>query len=221
MAEISWGPFLAFLLAGGIISIGVVRGAHFLYAKLVTCHRAKYHLKYEGVDVDELTPGEDYEKLSMKIILLSVYNFIVVITTTGFLFLYTVSPLGASLDVGLEIWIAVIFVTLIMNMSLRISSLADLELQTDYYDNIVDRSLSFGYSFILTIYFMTFFGMSTHVIQNGLSISLNNDIVVSDSTGMWFTLLLFVGPLISAIISEAILHPTLFNVREDGFDQLN
>ena len=205
---------VGFFIAATIFSLFVVRAAHFLVAKLLTCHPTRQHLLDEGRNGDDLTAGTDYEPMFRKIGLLYIYNFTVVITITGFLFLYTNSPLGETFEAGLDIWLAVLLVSLVMVFSLRVSSLGDMRLETPFYKDMVHRSLGFGYAFILTIYFLTLFGLSTYVIQSGAEVTLSSDVTVSTTDAGLFTVLLFVGPLIAAFCSELLLDPRLLGVRE-------
>ena len=180
-----------------------------MYSKMLTCHPARYNVD----DANGLEAGEDYETVFDKWFLLTKYNFIIVVTVTGLLYMYTESPLGSSIKNDILLWVAIISAALIMNLSLRVASLSDLKLETDFYDNMVDRSIGFGYGFIVTTYFMTFFGLSTYVIQSGLGFDINS-ISISNRVAIIFTLMLFIGPAISSAVSMLLLHPWIFGVKE-------
>jgi len=204
------GAFTAFTAASLVLTFFAVRGSNFLYGKIGTCHPASWHVERD----------EDYERLFKKIWKLGVYNFIVVLTTVALILMYALSPIGSGFGLNVSAWFALATLSLVMNFSLRLGALADIN--TQFRDKILERCLSFGFSFILSIYFLMLFGVGSYVIQNGFYLEIDPGTVsFPQDLIQLFILLIVLGPWIAATISELLLHPSLFDVEQGAFDDLS
>lgn len=196
-----------FALLGLIASFGMIRAANFLYTKIGTYHPTTYH------------KSDESEQLRHKIFKLILYNYIIVTSTSGLILLYILSPIGESFSLGPSSWVALVLASLIMNFSIRVGSLADIRAGENNY--LFQRAIGFGYSFILSIYFLSFFGAGTYIVNNGWKFpstklpSIQGDIVVA------LLILIFIGPILSSIVSEIILHPQVLDVVEKDEYGLN
>jgi len=208
MSSTHFVAFTAFIIFSIVTSFGVVRSANFLYGKIGTCHPASYHVAGE----------EEFERFAIKVGKLGLYNFIVVLSTAGLIVLYVLSPVGSGIGLDVSAWFALITVSLVMNFSLRVGALADIK--TQYYDEILGRSLSFGFGFVLSIYFLMLFGVGSHVLKNGFSLTYSGTIEIPNNLTALFLLLIIVGPWIVALFSELVLHPRVLGVAEDYMDKM-
>lgn len=191
---------LVFAVLGLIASFGMIRAANFFYTKIGTYHPTSYH------DSDES------ELLRYKVIKLILYNYIVVLSTAGLILLYILSPIGESFSLAPSSWVALLLASLIMNFSIRVGSLADIRAGENEY--LFQRSISFGYSFILSIYFLSFFGAGTYIVNNGWEIPAIESPSIGGETVISLLLLIFIGPIVSSIVSEFLLHPRVLDVVE-------
>lgn len=210
-------PF-AFFLGTSVLSFFIVRAAHFLFAKLLTCHPTKRHLLIsEGYDEEEIEHLE-YEGFFRKVGKLYVANFVVVASITLAVYIYTSSPIGGNLADSIDVWFTILFISIIFIFSLRVGSLADMSLDTPFNNGMRQRSVGFGYGFILTTYFLTMIGFGALVIQADGSIGV--EIGASTTEVAWFTILFVVGPFVSALLSEILLDPQALDVRDvDGYGE--
>lgn len=211
---ISYAVFMVFA------SIPIVRAFHYLYGKVFTCHPTKYHLKDIGKEVSELEPGTDYERLTKKILLLAAHNIAVVATTSLVLAVYSSGVFGGGLNITAQNFFAITAVIIVMNSSVRITSLGNFRITTEFYENVVPRSLSFGYSFLLTMYFLAVIGIGTYVISNGLGFTIPSGFGASDRLARDFVILFIAGPTAASIISEILLLPSFLGVQKDDFDSM-
>jgi hypothetical protein len=207
---------VAFFIGTGFLSVFIVRAAHFLFAKLLTCHPTKRHLLIsEDFDKEEVENLE-YEGFVRKVAKLFVANFVVVASILLAVYIYTSSPIGGDLADSIDVWFTILFISIIFIFSLRVGSLADMSLETPFNKGMRQRSVGFGYGFILTTYFLTMIGFGAVVIQTDGSIGV--DIGASTTEVAWFTILFILGPFVSALFSEILLDPQVLDVRDvDGY----
>lgn len=218
MFDVNLIVLAAFFLGTTILSFFIVRSAHFLFAKLLTCHPTKRHLVISEDYEEEEIGSEEYESFFKKVMKLYAANFIVVASITAAVYVYTSSPIGADLADNIEVWFTILFISIIFIFSLRVGSLGDMNLDTPFNTGMRQRSVGFGYGFILTTYFLTMVGFGVVVVQADSSIGI--ELGASTTEVAWFTLLLIVGPFASALSSEILLDPWLLGVRDtDGFGQ--
>lgn len=203
---------ITFFLGTAALSVFIVRAAHFLFAKLLTCHPTKRHLVIGENRNEEEINADEYESFFKKVMKLYVSNFVVAASITTAVYIYTSSPIGGDLADNIEVWFAILSITIIFLFSLRVGSLGDMNLDTPFNQGMRRRSVGFGYGFILTTYFLTMVGFSTVVVQIDGSIGV--ELGASTTEVAWFTLLLMIGPLASALISETLLDPRLLGVRD-------
>ncbi|WP_155119462.1 hypothetical protein [Halomicrobium katesii] len=198
-------PVIVLGIAGSVISLGMVISANIFYTKIGTYHPVNsLH--------DENKPNT--EPGYLKILKLSIYNFIIAISVTGLIFIYTAFPIGGESLFGLTQGKALIMASIVMNFSIRVCSLSELTSNT-----IFDRSISFGYSFILSIYFLSFFAASVYLLENNFSV--DRLVINSIPSGELSVILLLVifGPIVSSVASELILAIT--GVDDDRKDEFS
>lgn len=182
-------------IVGGLFSLGMVVAGNIFYSKIGTYHPVYWI--HKGCEKKESEPG------LLKLAKLWLYNFIIAISVTGLVFVYTSFPVGGGSLVGITEAKALISASIVMNFSIRVCSLSSLT-----SNKLFDRAISFGYSFILSIYFLSFFALSSYLIENEFS---TEKIVISPISGDELTtlmLLILFGPLLSAVISEFVLAYT-------------
>ena len=189
-------------IVGGLFSLGMVVAANTFYSKIGT-----YHPVYWIHDrkKEETEPG------LLKLGKLWLYNFIIAISVTGLIFVYTAFPIGGEDLIGVTEGKALIIASIIMTFSIRVCSLSSLT-----SNRLFDRTISFGYSFILSIYFLSFFAVCSHILENQFS---TEKIVIPAIPGNEVTsiiLLVIVGPILSTLFSESILAYT--GVDKDNTD---
>jgi hypothetical protein len=219
MSGINTIDFVVFAIVASLFSMGAVRAAHFFYSKIIVCHPSPLHIKWGEYDkCDILDKAEEPEGLFSKVSKLYFYNLAIVLTTLLVLLIYQNGPIGSGLDINIQNMFAIITMVLILNFSVRVTSLADLDLTSEYYEDIEDRSLSFGYSFLLTLYFLAILGLGSHVFQSSFDILVNGGFEASAQVVRKFLLLVFIGPVVSSILSELALLPPFFGVKQDSFN---
>jgi len=190
---------VVFCLLGAVASLGMVIAANKFYTKIGTYHPTRYHEEGE----------EDSEHIGLKWGRLWVYNFTVVLSTAGLIFLYTLSPVGQGSLIPPEAWIALLLVSLFMTFSIRVCSLAKITSGQIYH-----RAIGFGHSFILSIYFISLFGAGAHIVQKGFTIPSTEFPEVGEWTVIALILVLLLGPVVSTLCSELILHPDAIDVEQ-------
>lgn len=190
------------IAAGAVTSIGTVIASNILYTKLGTYHETKW---LTGNEKQGTEPT--YEKLGK----LCVYNFIIAISITGLVFVYTTFPVGGADLVGIAEGKALIAAAIVMHFSIRVASLSE---KTS--DKLYDRALSFGYSFVLSIYFLSFFAVGAYLVRNGFTTQQIMIPRIGEQHLSDFLLLLIAGPGLSVFASETILLIT--GVNKDNKD---
>jgi hypothetical protein len=177
-----------FATTGAFLSLAMVIAANIFYKKIGTYHEVDWFF------------GEENEPGYLKLLRLSLFNFIIAITVTGLLFIYTAFPASQSDWIGLTEGKALIAAAIIMNFAIRVCSLSQIT------DNLLyERSISFGFSFVLSIYFLSLFGVSSYLLSNGFSLSAIEIPPVSGSELTIILSLVIIGPVVSALLSEGLL----------------
>lgn len=177
-----------FATTGAFLSLAMVIAANIFYKKIGTYHEVDWFF------------GEENEPGYLKLLRLSLFNFIIAITVTGLLFIYTAFPASQSDWIGLTEGKALIAAAIIMNFAIRVCSLSRIT------DNLLyERSISFGFSFVLSIYFLSLFGVSSYLLSNGFSLSAIEIPPVSGSELTIILTLVVAGPVVSALLSEGLL----------------
>lgn len=195
--------WLTYFTAAVIISAGVVGAANRLYNKI-----GLYH-KYSLFGNEEKT-----ESIFLKLFRLYVYNTLIAISATGLIFVYALFAGGADGFVGFVEAQVIIIGAVIMNFCIRVLAL------TEYTDiNLYKRSLAFGYSFILSIYFLSFFGISTFLITNDFALTAIDENVLTGVDLIPVLGIVIIGPLLSMIASESIL--ALGGVKDEKIEDFN
>jgi len=187
-------PLIILSLVGILSSVGMFVASNTFYRKLGTFHETEL-LGRNNRDGNE--PG--YEKLGK----LWLYNFIIGISVTALVIVYTAFPIGSGNLIGIEQTKALVAAAIIMNLSVRVSSLSKAT-----SGELSERATNFGYSFILSIYFLSFFAVMTHFLKNDFSIGGFTVPPIPKSDLMPILIILIFGPLVSAIISESLLFIT-------------
>jgi hypothetical protein len=178
-------------IAGGIFSFGMVVAANTFYTKIGTYH--PFSILGKG-------GGETSEPLYLKFFKLWLYNFILAISVAGLVLVYTAFPVGSANLIGISEGKALIIASIVMNFSIRIGSLSKITA-----GKLFERAISFGYSFVLSIYFLSFFAVGAYLLRNQFS---TNQIVIPAIDGgdlVSIIGIIIVGPFISTLISEIVL----------------
>lgn len=189
-------------LIGAISSVGTVVSANIVFTKLGKYHRTTF----SGRTKDKTEPlGKKYGKLWL-------INFTIALSMTGLVFIYTQTPPGSEIVVSIETLTALWVASLIMTFTLRMASLSRWTSK-----KLFERALSFGMSFIISVFFLSSFGVSNYVIKYGFTLTEIGEINIDG--GNWDIFLIFVifGPLISIIFSEFSLFVT--GVDKDKVDE--
>jgi len=199
------GPLVVIGICGAVCSLGMVISANTFYSKIGTYHPIRY-LHNEK--------REETEPIPLKVFKLCVYNFIIAISVTGLMFVYTAFPIGGESLIGFTQGKALIIAAIVMNFSIRVGSLSK------WTSNVIfDRAISFGYSFVLSIYFLSFFALSVYLLENQFS---TEEIIIPSLDGSQIFVivgLVIFGPILSTLVSELVLAMT--GVDEDERDEFS
>jgi len=130
------------------------------------------------------------------------------------MFVYTAFPIGGESLIGFTQGKALIIAAIVMNFSIRVGSLSK------WTSNVIfDRAISFGYSFVLSIYFLSFFALSVYLLENQFS---TEEIIIPSLDGSQIFVivgLVIFGPILSTLVSELVLAMT--GVDEDERDEFS
>jgi hypothetical protein len=196
----SWENWVIYSIAATLVSGATVAASNRLYTKIGTYHKYTF------------TGGtEDCEHVFLKLLRLFTYNGIIALSVTGLIFVYAVFAGGPEGFIGLTEAKALMVGAIVMNFCIRVLALSK------YTGNkIYERSLSFGFSFILSIYFLSFFGISTYLISNGFQITIEKVSGLTGASVIPILTIVVAGPFASTILSELILG--LSGVKSDHLD---
>jgi hypothetical protein len=189
-------------LIGAISSVGTVVSANIVFTKLGKYHRTKFSSRNEN-NTEPL--GKKYGKLWL-------INFTIALSMTGLVFIYTQTPTGSEIVVSIETLTALWVASLIMTFTLRMVSLSRWTSK-----KLFERALSFGMSFIISVFFLSSFGVSNYVIKYGFTLSEIGGINIDGGDWSIFILFVIFGPLISIVFSEFSLFVT--GVDKDKIDE--
>jgi hypothetical protein len=121
---------------------------------------------------------EDGEIYFLKVLYVAEYYLLTVIVTAGFVLAYN-GQLSSETSGGLayvfssspEAYLGLGLLVLLLNFSLRLSGFSTVKQKHFDMDAMHDRIISFGFSFMLTIYFLFVIGVGLNVATGGFDLN--------------------------------------------------
>jgi len=194
-------PFVGFVILAALGSPLIVERSNFLVSKITT-----YHTTEPLAD-----PDEDYEEWFQKGFKVWMFYIVVTLTVTLLMVIYTYFSMNTNLGFTANTIFAFAMVSLVLVFSVRVVSNADIDtLQSGQLHN---RLSSFAVSFIVTTWFLVLFGIGNFLIQNGIA-NPPFDVVDASYPALVYVLAIPGAPLVATGLSELILSPYGFGVRD-------
>lgn len=201
--------FIAFSLVSLYISPFLIRMLDGFYNKLETYH--KMPQDYNGARNEE--QGEPFWQKVWK---LGKYNLCITLLAVTFLLIYVSISGEFGINITSETLIGLVILIGIMHLTIRVVSFGQWEGEDiDKLKQRKKRTHEFGFSFILSIYFLVVFGIGVNVVNGNIpsEFDYGGEITQYETVkASLYTVGLFLTPYVSALFSEFILVSTLVNV---------